>query len=45
MVTVVRPQAKLLVSGNFQSNLHISHTSISFKVRREGCFASGAVSA
>lgn len=39
MVTVVRPRAKFLVKGDFQSNLCISDKC---SLRREGCFASGA---
>lgn len=44
MATGVRPQAELLVSGDFQSNFHTSDTSFELSLRREGCFASGAVS-
>lgn len=44
MVAGVRPKAKLLVSGDFESNSHTSDTSFELSLRREGCFASGAVS-
>lgn len=42
VVTAASCKHNPAVGEDFQSNFNISDTSVSLKVRREGCFASGA---